>query len=123
MPPIQVPAGYPLQLADTSAQAVAEAAVNDARMRWWLGSDAGLRGGSFTAHGDAVVTLRLHDVRFRQDATVSGTRALGARERLGGRRRGRAQRSRLAHAGAPGVRRSVIGAAPSNALDGGQRQA
>jgi hypothetical protein len=62
-----------VRLADTTLQAVAAAAVNDARMRWWLGSRAGLRGGSFTAHGDVVVTLRLHDVRFVADATVSGT--------------------------------------------------
>jgi len=40
--------------------------------RRWYGSHAGLRGGTFSAHGDAVVTLRLHRVRFVEDATVSG---------------------------------------------------
>src|SRR5262249_46823612 len=73
VPPIQVPAGYPLHLADPTPVGVAAAAVQDAQMRWWLGSDRGLRGGTFSAHGNAVVTLRLHRIRFVQDATVTGT--------------------------------------------------
>ena len=105
VPPIHLPAGYPLRLAD-APEAVAAAAVNDARMRWWLGSHEGLRGGSFTAHGNAVRDAPAARRPLRRGRHRQRERALGARDRFGDRRRGRTERYRPAHAGTPGVPRS-----------------
>jgi pimeloyl-ACP methyl ester carboxylesterase len=56
--------------------AVGAAAVGDAIAQWWYlpGSRGhGLRGGWFTAEGDASVKLDLHKVRFVADTVVDGT--------------------------------------------------
>jgi len=56
--------------------AVGAAAVGDAIAQWWYlpGSRGhGLRGGWFTAEGDASVKLDLHKVRFVADSVVDGT--------------------------------------------------
>jgi hypothetical protein len=48
----------------------------DAPVRHWFSGavrGAGLRGGSFTARGDAVVRLRLRRVQLVADAVVDGT--------------------------------------------------
>jgi pimeloyl-ACP methyl ester carboxylesterase len=89
---IHTPGAYPLDLADAAeatvvsgpdpgavarrAVTVAAGALADATIRrYYSAADRGpgLRGGSFTAAGDAVVRLRLRAVRFVRDATVDGT--------------------------------------------------
>jgi pimeloyl-ACP methyl ester carboxylesterase len=58
------------------AATVAAGALADATIRRYYGGTArgpGLRGGHYTARGDALVRLTLHDVRFTRDTTVSGS--------------------------------------------------
>jgi pimeloyl-ACP methyl ester carboxylesterase len=58
------------------AATVAAGALADATIRRYYGGTTrgpGLRGGHYTARGDALVRLALHDVRFTRDTTVSGT--------------------------------------------------
>ncbi len=123
VPPIQVPAGYPLHLADTSAQAVAagggERRPHALVVRQPCRAARRILQRERRRRRDAPAARRpLRAGRHRQRA-----RALGARERRGERRRRRAGRRRLAHAGAPGVRRSVSRHTPADSLDGALTQA
>jgi pimeloyl-ACP methyl ester carboxylesterase len=92
IPAVHTAGAYPRRLADTTpatlvsgpdpglaarrAVTVAAGALADAPVRWWWSEErrgAGLRGGSFTAHGYPLVRLRLHRARFAADAPVSGS--------------------------------------------------
>jgi pimeloyl-ACP methyl ester carboxylesterase len=88
---IHTPGAYPLDLADAAearvvagsdpgvltrrAVTVAAGALADATIRRYysgVNRGPGLRGGSFTARGDAVVRFALRGVRFVRDAAVDG---------------------------------------------------
>ena len=91
IPHVHTPGAYPLRLADAApatlvagpdpgverlrAVTVAAGALADAPIRYFLSGAArgpGLRGGSFTAKGDALVHLELRRVQFVSDASVDG---------------------------------------------------
>jgi hypothetical protein len=92
IPPIHTPGAYPLKLADATpatltagpdpgetarrAVTVAAGALADATIRRYYSGVArgpGLRGGTFTVKEGTPLRLRLRNVRFVTDATVSGT--------------------------------------------------
>lgn len=75
IPPVDALPIFPTSVKDLGRRRTIAATVADVIDRWWnnySGHGFGLRGGTFSYTGGAVVRFRLHDVKLVDDLAVSG---------------------------------------------------